>query len=621
MAGERVQRKLAAILAADVVGYSRLMGSDEAGTLAKFNDHLNGLIRPAIASRRGRIVKTVGDGLLVEFASVVDAVECAVDIQRGMLERNADEPDDRRIRFRIGVNLGDVIVEHDDIHGDGVNVAARLEALADPGGVCISRAARDQIRDRLPFGLEDWGEVEVKNIARPVRVFRVLPDVEDAGKSVGKSTKTAGKYRLAIAAAVMALVAGGGTVYWIQPWKSEAFRVGSSLSAKSSIAVLPFSNLSKDPNQEYFSDGITNDLITDLSKFHDLFVIASNSVFRYKGGRARSQEVGRDLGVRYVLEGSVQKLNERVRINAQLIRASTGQHLWAERYDEDFKNLFDLQDRITKQIVGTLAVKLNKFERDRASAKPTRDLEAYDYYLRGRELYARLRRTENYQARQMFRKAVALDPGFASALASIGWTYFAPVLYGWTGSPQSALNNAHHWGRKALEIDENNVEGYSVLASVYVLRRQYDLAIAQAQQAVALNPNNAVSRARFGEVLVWSGRTDDAIVSLETAQRFDPLTTAANLTHLGMAYYLKGRFKDARKVLERCVNRDPDFVFGQTVLAATYARLGLPEEAARAASSVRRLDPFFSTDKFGILLRNSSDKEAIAAGLRMAGLN
>ena len=334
MAEERAERRLAAILAADVVGYSRLMGEDEEGTLSTLNSHLRELIEPRITEHKGRIVKTTGDGLLVEFASVVDAVHCAISMQEGMTERNTDTPENRKIEFRIGINVGDVIVQDDDVYGDGVNVAARLEGLAQPNGICISRTARDQVRDKLSYGygLEDMGEVEVKNIARPVRVFRILPDVKNAGKSLGKSKRSIGKHRSVSIATVLVLIAFAGGVMWWQPWVTRLAPVSVEqmrfpLPNKPSIAVLPFANLSTDRKQEYFSDGITNDIITDLSKFASLYVSASNTVFTYKGKPAKVQDVSRELGVRYVLEGSVQQSGERVRINVQLTDATAGKHL------------------------------------------------------------------------------------------------------------------------------------------------------------------------------------------------------------------------------------------------------------------------------------------------------
>jgi adenylate cyclase len=476
------------------------------------------------------------------------------------------------------------------------------------------------VANRLDFGFEDLGEQELKNIDKPVRVYRVLLDPEASGTLVGEVKPKKNHWKWAALAACIVLVLGA--VVWFKPWIREITFSTSPLSAKASIAVLPFSNLSKDPEQEYFSDGITNDLITDLSKFHDLLVIASNSVFTYKGKPVQVQKVGRDLGVRYVLEGSVQRLGGRVRINVQLIDTSNGRHLWAERYNEPVTDLFELQDRITRRIVRTLAVRLTRLEQDRAFTKSTRNLKAYDYVLRGRHLLRHVRRAENFKAREMFQKAVDLDPDYASAYAGLGETYLREVIYGWpVGPPQEAVVKAHDMARRAIAIDGNNADAHILLGAIYLLRRQHEFALVQSERAIALNPNDAGSYAAQGKILVWSGHPEGAILSLETALRFDPMMGEVPLTHLGLAYYLKGRYKDALKVLERGIGLNPDFAFGQTMLAATYGEIGNQEGASRAAQAVRRLNPFFSTDQFGRLLRNSQHAARVVDGLHKAGLD
>ena len=620
MAEQNEQRRLAAIFSADMVGYSRLMEADERGTIARQKAHRAELIDPKIAEHHGRIVKTTGDGLLVEFASVVDAVECAMLIQQAMVAREEGVAEDRLIQYRIGINLGDIVIEGDDIFGDGVNIAARLESLAEPGGVCISRATRDQIRDKLEYPLDDLGEIEVKNIVRPVRVFRVLSDPNAVAKFARRTMATRWLKRLVATAVAILIMAGGVAIVWLQPWKSEANYPASSLSANASIAVLPFSNRSRDPGQEYLSDGITNDLITDLSKFGDLFVIASSSVFTYKGKAVKMQEVSRDLGVRYVVEGSVQKLGERIRINVQLIDATSGKHLWADRYDEAATDLFDLQDRITKHIVRTLAVKITNIEEKRVFAKPTRDLKAYDYVLRGWRLLSIQKREENFEARNMFRNAIARDQGYASAYAGLGRTFQEAVRYGWTGSPQAAMARAYELAQKGIAIDNDNVAAHRLAAAVYLTRRQHDLALVETERAIALNPNDPANHALQGAVLLYFGRPDGAILSYETALRFDPLMGPSWLTGLGLAYYLKDRYEDAAKVLKRGLAINPDFLYGQTVLAAVYGQWGRREKATRAAQDVRRLNPFFSTDDIGGLFREPADKARFADGLRKAGL-
>jgi len=620
MVEERVQRRLAAILAADVVGYSRLMGEDEEGTLAVLKAHRAALIDPKIAEHQGRIVKTTGDGMLVEFASVVEAVQCAVEIQKEMAERNADVAEDRRMLFRIGINIGDVIIEGDDIYGHGVNVAARLEGLADPGGICVQRAVRNQVRDKLPVVFEDLGEVEVKNIARPIRVFRVLPEGVTPKPPRRRGAGPPSRVQLLATTVLALLIAAGGIGFWLKPWASESVFAASPLSAKSSIAVLPFTNLSKDPEQEYFSDGITNDIITDLSKFHDLFVIASNSTFVYKGKPVNVQQVGRELAVRYVLEGSVQRSGERVRINAQLIDATTGGHLWAERYDEEIDDIFDLQDRITKRIVRTLAVRLTDIELDRVSVKATRDLEAYDYVLRGREQLLRFDSAGNFEARDLFRKAIKLDTSYADAYAGLGWTHLNAFLFGWTDAPMEALERSQKLAQQALAISDGSVDGHRLLGRIYLNRHQHDLAMVELERAIAQNPNDAQSYAEQGILLVWSGRPDGAVTSLEIALRFDPKMNAESLAHLGLAYYLNRRYGEAVKFLERSIGQSPDFQFGHQILAAAYGQLGRSQEAFREADAVRRLYPFFQVDEYGRQFRDPEHAAHVIDGFRKAGL-
>jgi len=609
-----MQRRLSAILNADVVGYSRLMADDEEGTLARLKAHREELFEPTIAAHQGRIVKLMGDGVLVEFASVVEAVRAGVEIQRAMAERNTDAPEDQRIVFRIGINQGDVVIDGDDIYGDGVNVAARLQERATPGGICISDRVYGDIRGKIDVGLDDLGDQELKNIPEPVRVYRVLTGPDTGSGALRKASRRKTLGRAAMAAALIVAVAGG--VLWQQPWESEpTFRA----SAKPSIAVLPFANLSADAEDEYFSDGITTDIITDLSKFRDLFVIARNSVFAYKDRVVTVDEVSRDLGVRYILEGSLQKQGERVRINVQLIDSTNGRNLWAERYDEPAADVFDLQEKIARHIVRALAVRLTEVEQKRAFAKPTRNLEAYDYVLRGRALIRRAARAENFEAREQFRRAIELDPEYASAYAGLGWTYIFPMLYGWTGSPRKALDQAEDLAQKALALSESNVEGHKLLARVYLMRRQYDLALVESERVIAINPNDPEGHVEQGNVLLWSGLPDGAILALETAAQFDPSMNPEAYWYLALAYYLKQRYADAIAVLERNVRRRLDNPFDYVVLAVFYAQSGNLPEAAQAAETVRRLHPFFSAQDFR-QFRNPADTTKIAEGLRKVGL-
>ena len=606
-------------MSADVVGYSTLMAADEEGTFARLKAHREDLVEPTIALHDGRVVKLMGDGILVEFPSVLEAVRAAVEIQRGIAERNVDVPADQHIIFRIGINQGDVIIDGDDIYGDGVNVAARLQERATPGGICISDRVYGDIRGRIDVGIDDLGDQELKNIPEPVRVYRVLTGPDSGTGSVRWArSKLLSRYAAPAAAALVLLVVAGISV-WVWLWPSAPAPLGRFGATKPSIAVLPFANLSKVPEEEYFSDGITYDLINDLSKFRDLMVIASNSVFAYKGKAVKVQDVGRELGVRYVLEGSVQKSGKRVRINAQLVDATSGQQLWADRYDEAVEDIFDLQEKIARHIVRTLAVQLSEIEQKRAFAEPTDNLAAYDYILRGRALLRRGARQENFRARELFRRAVEIDPDYASAYAGVGWTYIYAVFDGWTGSPGKALDRAEELAQRALVLSESNIDGHKLLARVYIARRQYDLALVESERVIAINPNDPEGHVAQGIVLLWSGRPDGAILALDTAARFDPGMNPTGNWHLSVAYYLKERYGEAVTILERNIRRRTDNVFDYVILAASYAQLGQSNRAARAIETVRRLQPFFTAKDF-TLFRNRSDTEKIAEGLRKAGL-
>jgi adenylate cyclase len=562
-----------------------------------------------------------------EFASVVDAVGSAVEIQKELTAKNEELPENRRMEFRIGINLGDVIVEGERIYGDGVNIAARIEGIAEGGGVSISGTAYDQIGKKLPLGYQFLGEQTVKNIEKPVRVYRVLMEPEVAGMVIGEEkAKLKGWQLAAVAAAilVMGTLAVGLWSFYLLPSPppaevSSVEKMATPLPAKASIAVLPFKNLSGDAKQEYFSDGLTNDIITDLSKFRELFVIASNTVFTYKGKPVKVKDVGRELGVRYVLEGSVQRASQMVRINAQLTDATAGHHLWAERYDRELKDLFAVQDEIVQTIVATLAVKLTRLEQDRAFARPTSNLEAYDYVLRGWEYESRSTPSANFEAQQMFQRAIELDPRYASAYVGLGNTHLNAYLDGSTEFPGQALEQAHDLAQKALSLDESNAAAHALLGDVYSRWAQYDLAIRELERAIELNPNDWKSYVVRGRVLLWSSRPDEAIRSLETASRFNP-NMKTGLVALGLAYYLKGRYDESIRTLERGAGRMRDTVWSHIVLAAAYAQSGRSEDAARAAATVLRLHPFFEVDSFGTAFRNPADRASIAEGLHKAGL-
>jgi adenylate cyclase len=542
VAKERVKRRLAAILAADVVGYSRLMGTDEAGTRARFNDHLNELIQPSIADRQGRIVKTLGDGLLVEFASVVDAVQCAVEIQNNMVARNADEPVEQRMDFRIGVNLGDVIIEGDDIHGDGVNVAARLEALADPGGICISGDVHRQCRGKVEVTFEDLGEQEVKNIQEPVQAFRVVmaPSAPD-----------------------------------------EAIAV-PQLTDKPSIAVLPFANMSGDPDQEYFSDGITEDIITALSRWRTIPVIARNSTFVYKGQSVDIRKVGEELGVRYVLEGSVQKAGTRIRITAQLIEAGTNHHVWAEQYDRDLEDIFALQDEIVQRIAAIIEPTIRKTEHQKNVVTPTNNLTAWDYCLRGYEQIYVGTKEANVNARDMFSRAIELDPYYARAHTGICYTLGRDLRFRWCANPKDWLERLFASARRAIELDGLDAEARTMLVRAYHVDGNHEAALIEAKRAIELNPNDAYICNVMGTALsLAGGRYQEGIPWFEKSLELNPLDPQKHqfLTNLALARLCAGQHADALEMAEEATRTAPGYFEARVALASAYGYLGRSDDA------------------------------------------
>ena len=580
MESERTERRLAAILAADVAGYSRLMSHDEEGTLRLLKAHLGELVEPHIAAHRGRIVKRTGDGLLVDFSSAVEAVRCAVAIQAGMADRNRASPGDDRIEFRIGINLGDVIIEGDDIYGDGVNIAARLEALADPGAIFVSRAVRDSVRDKLGIVLEDLGEKPVKNIARPVRVFRV-------GAADGARRPSA-----------------------------------PAMPDKPSIAVLPFTNMSGDAEQEYFSDGISEDLITDLSKVQALFVIARNSSFTYKGRAVKVQEVGRELGVRFVLEGSIRKAGNRVRITAQLVDARTGGHLWADRFDRELNDIFATQDEVVHKIVEALAVKLSRVEEQDLKRGGTRNLEAYESWMRARQLLGVGTRETIAQARALHRRALELDPNFAAPHVGLAFAAVSDYVNAWVPDPSGALAEGERWARRAIELDERQPGGHVALGNVRVWQRRHDEALAELHRAVELDHNYAQGHALLGMALMYSGRHAEALESLAVAMRLDPHYPNILLHLAAQAHFSLGQDEAAATQLAERIARNPNTDASRMLLAASYGHLGRLEEARAAWSGLMQVNPGFSiAQREGVLpYKDARDFKRILDGLAKAGL-
>jgi adenylate cyclase len=552
-------RRLAAILAADVAGYSRLMGADEEGTLAALKAIRRELSDPKIKEHRGRIVKTTGDGLLLEFASVVDAVRCAVEVQREMAERNADVPSDRRIEFRMGINLGDIIRDGRDIYGDGVNVAARLEALAEPGGICVSRVVRDQVRDKLAFSFEDMGEQQVKNIARPVRVHRVLLGERPSSPEPGAAAST-------------------------QPLP---------LPDKPSIAVLPFQNMSGDPEQEYFADGMVEEIITALSRIKWLFVIARNSSFTYKGRTVDVKEVGRELGVRYVLEGSVRRAGNRVRITAQLIDALSDAHLWADRFDGSLEDIFELQDNVATSVAGVIEPTLQIAEIRRSAERPTRDFTAYDLYLRALSHAYTWEERDIRAALDLIGQAIELDPRYGPALALAADCHFNLHVNGWTNDPELNRREGVDLARQALRVasDDPTVLGWAAYALAY-FGEDIDAAIELIDRALTLNPSFARGWVISGWLRLWAGQPELAIGHFETSLRLSPhARRSGTFMAIGVGHFFARRFEEAAAMLLRSLQEHAGWAPTYRFLAACYAHLGQLDEAQEAVRRLRTITP------------------------------
>ena len=578
-------RKIAAILAADVVGFSRLAGADEDRTLARLRALRSDLIDPTIAVHHGRVFKRTGDGLIVEFRSVVDAVRCAIEIQSGMAERNEGVAPEKRIELRIGVHLGDVVEEADgDLMGDGVNIAARLEGIAEPGGICLSEDAYRQVRDRVKETFVDLGEKELKNIARPVRVYALKVGASDAEASPRPPVEPAAPPR-------------------------------------ASIAVLPFANMSGDAEQEYFADGIAEDIITALSKLGQLFVIARNSSFTFKGRNVHVGEVAKSLGVRHVLEGSVRKSGSRVRITAQLIDATTGGHLWGERFDRELTDIFAVQDDVTAHIVSALTLNLSAGDRRSIAAERTDNQEAYDCFLRGRELWWAFSKEANREAERLLRRAAELDPRFAPAFAFLSAALATGYSNGWSDSAE-ALKEAEKAAQEAVRLDERYPYALWSLAMTLSWERRLDEALSAAEKAIAFNPNFADGHSMVGVQLHWLGRSEEALKCFDRAMALDPYFPSLLLYFRAQAAYQLGQYARGRRASEAAHPAQS----GNRLLARAarrhYGQMGLVQEAREAWRELMRVNPAFSLEHRRKVLpyKNPADFERIVEGLRKAGL-
>jgi adenylate cyclase len=595
MTTQEVKRKLTAILSADVKGYSRLMGEDEKGTVRTLNTYKE-VMAGLIQHHHGRVVDAPGDNMLAEFASVVNAVECSVEIQRELKTRNAEFPENRRMEFRIGVNLGDVIEEEDKIYGDGVNIAARLESLSEGGGVCISGTVYENVENKLPLEYEYLGEQKVKNIARPVQVYRVLMELGTMAPRTPK-VEVASKEKMAY-----------------------------PLPDVPSIAVLPFVNMSEDPKQEFFSDGITENIITVLSKVPRLFVISRQSTFFYKGKPVKVKQVSEELGVRYVLEGSVQRSGDRIRINAQLIDALTGHHLWAERYDRDLADLFALQDEITMKILTAVRVKLTEGEISSAYSKYYGGKQGLDCYLKLMEAAKygeRMNIEDNNVARRLNEEAISMCPGNPVGYAQLSWVYMNDYWLVNTKSPRETLEKGYELAKKTLAIDDSIPIAHTMLCALYMYKREYDKAIAEGERAVALDPSGYNAYSQYATALLVACRPEEAIPMFQKAIRLNPNASTTTFVMLGHALRNAGRFEEAVPAYKIGIQRAPDYIVAHIGLATTYSLMGREKEARAEAAEILRIDPKFSLDHFaktGAPYKDQSEIDKIINAMRKVGL-
>jgi TolB-like protein/class 3 adenylate cyclase len=622
------KRKLAAILHADVVAFSRLMGEDDTGTHQALG-RLRQAVDPLIVAQNGRIVGTAGDSLLADFSSVVDALNCAVEMQQAARAINEPIPSERRLELRIGVNLGDVIVDGDNIFGDGINIAARLQALAKPGTICISQTVYDQVKNKLNFRYHSLGSHRVKNIVEPVRAYAV----EVAATARRRRRR---RWPLVATTAGAAIVAAGLSVWALhadvgrhlfgfgsvaKPIEVATLASPARLETRPSVAVLPFKNLSGDAAQDFFSDGITEDVIAALGRFSNLLVISKSSSFPFKDSKSTPAEIGRILNARYLLDGSIRRAGNRVRVGVQLIEATTGRLVWSETYNAEIDDIFAVQDTIAKSVVGAAAVELTRFERERALAKPTSNLAAYEYVLRGRGELSHDTRDSNDEAIDLFQRAIDLDPTYADAYAALGFALFEAVVSGWSEFRADDLERAEALARKALTLDPATTRAYHLLSAINLFRKRYDLALAQIDRALEFNPSDADNYTYRGGILMWAGRAAEALPWLEGALRFDR-TNGFAATKLCMAYYFLRRYTEAVDACDRGLSqklgRNTQLVT-RAVLAAVYAALDRPQDAMRERAILARLWPFLDARTFATQFGTEEAQNFMLEGMKKAG--
>jgi len=619
-------RRLATILFADVVGYSRLMRSDEERTLRDLSAHLAEWVAPVVTRFGGRIVKTVGDGVLVEFGSAVEAVRAAVELQAGMATRNRDVEAERRLTFRIGLHLGDVIVAGDDVFGDAVNVAARLEGLADPGAIVLSAGVHEQVRDKLSLPFRALGARSVKNIDRPVEIWALDAGAAFDAPPPPPPPPKAGRGWVPVLAmaGVVALAVAGGAAWWLArpaPPAVTAARPPAPVADGLSVAVLLFANQSGDAAQDYFSDGLTEDITRALGRFRDLTVISYNAVLPFRNKELPPAELGRSLNARYLVSGSVRRMGPRVRVTVQLTDTAAGTQLWSEQYDDELSDIFAVQDRIARRVAGSLASNLQQIAQQQAMRKPTDDLAAYDMLLKARAMAAQPTMPANRGARQMLEKVTEMAPGYADAYAKLADVLFQRASFGWSEFAEQDVEAAIRLAQKALEMDRDNVLAHGVLARAYTAVRKYDLALAESERALQLNPSDAEAMLARAAVLLWTGRIADSIAAAEGALRLDANIGPEAAFNLGMAYLLAGRYDDAVRLLERERTRYPAYPLLDLPLAAAYAELGRREEATEAVKAARLKNPWFDLATFGSRFQDADLQRRVETSLRKAGFD